>query len=108
MTYNGELSVLECISSHLKSFFRNYIFIEWNEVMHLGVWIELWMWVYVVYVGKVYELIMSNDFWFMTIYIRLIPKFNFFYNSGSNQDIFILFEDLSSVDLDLFYGYLNL
>ena len=32
----------------------------------------------------------------------------FFHNSGSNQDIFILFEDLSSVDLGLFVGYLNL
>ena len=80
MTYNGELCVLECISSHLKSFFRNDIdiFIEWNEVMPLGVWIELWMWVYVIYVGQVYELIMSNDFRFMTIYVKLIPKFKFF------------------------------
>ena len=34
--------------------------------------------------------------------------FFFFHNSGSNQDIFILFEDLSSVDLGFFVGYLNL
>ena len=31
MTYNEESSVLECISHHLKSFFRNDIFIELNE-----------------------------------------------------------------------------
>ena len=43
-------------------------------VMPLGVWIELWMWVYVVYVGQVYELITSNDFWFILIYLSVMPK----------------------------------
>ena len=40
----------------------------------LGVWIELWMWVYVVYVGQVYGLITSNDFWFILIYLSVMPK----------------------------------
>ena len=36
------------------------------------------------------------------IYLRFMAKQFFFHNSGSNQDIFILFEDLSSMELDLF------
>ena len=32
----------------------------------------------------------------------------FCHNSGSNQDIFILFEDLRSVWVDLFSEYINL
>ena len=34
MTYNEESSVLECISNHLRSFFKNDIFIELNEVYY--------------------------------------------------------------------------
>ena len=45
---------------------------------------------------------MSSDFWLIMIYQSFMPKKIFFHNSGSNQDIFILFEDLSSMELDLF------
>ena len=68
--------------------------------MTLGDWVKLWMWVYVVDVSLVYEPLTSSDFWFIIIYKIFMPKFFFFHNSGSNQNIFILFEDLSSMELE--------
>ena len=57
-------------------------------------------------------MILSTHVKWVSIYFdlfKIYTKINFFFhNSGSNQDIFILFEDLSSVDLGLFVRYLNL
>ena len=109
MTYNEESSVLECISRHLKSFFRNDIFIELNE--HYGVRCLDWV-MNVSLCSLCWPSIWTNNVKWFLIYFYLFKcyaKINFFFhNSGSNQDIFILFEDLSSVDLGLFVGYLNL
>ena len=56
-------------------------------------------------------MILSTHIKWVSIYCNLYKfyaKIIFFHNSGSNQGIFILFEDMSSVWLDLFDGYLNI
>ena len=41
MTYDEDSSVLECISNHLMSFYKNDIFIKINEHYDLGDQFEL-------------------------------------------------------------------
>ena len=54
MTYNEESSVLECISCHYKSIFKNDESVDLMKVMAFGDLIELWLWVKVVYLGQWY------------------------------------------------------
>ena len=108
MTYNEESSVLECISGHFKSIFKNDKSVDFNNGYNFW-WLS---WDVTMSKSSLFRpMILSAHikwvFWFILIYKSFMPKF-FFHNSGSNQDIFILFEDLSSVWLDLFEGYLNL
>ena len=109
MTYNEELSVLECISRHYKSIFKNDESVNFNE--GYGFW---WFsWVMPMNESSLSRpMILSTHIKWVSIYFdlfKIYTKINFFFhNSGSNQDIFILFEDLSSMDLGLFVGYLNL
>ena len=108
MTYNEELSVLECISRHYKSIFKNDESVDFNE--GYGFW---WFsWVMPMNESSLSRpMILSTHVKWVSIYFdlfKIYTKIKNFFITGSNQDIFILFEDLSSVDLGLFVGYLNL
>ena len=54
MTYNEELSVLECISRHYKSIFKNDESVSLTKVLAFLDLVELCLWMKVVYLGQWY------------------------------------------------------